>query len=134
MLETTLSRRGLMMSAGAIVASAAIPARIAAAAQDELGPVKLPPPISKEERLARLAKARDLMQRNGIGAVLVESGPSLDYYTGIQWWRSERLTGAVIPAQGDPIIVTPFFEGPTIREMLVVPAEGSCCLRRSRIQ
>ena len=111
------------MSAGAIVASAAIPSGIAAAAQDELGPVKLPPPISNEERLARLAKARDLMQRNGIGAVLVESGPSLDYYTGIHWWRSERLTGAVIPAQGDPIIVTPFFEGPTIREMLVVPAE-----------
>ena len=111
------------MSAGAIVASAAIPSRIAAAAQDELGPVKLPPPISNEERLARLARARDLMQRSGIGAVLVESGPSLDYYTGIQWWRSERLTGAVIPAEGDPIIVTPFFEGPTIREMLVVPAE-----------
>ena len=111
------------MSAGAIVASAAIPSRIAAAAEDGLGPVKLPPPISNEERLARLARARDLMQRNGIGAVLVESGPSLDYYTGIQWWRSERLTGAVIPAQGDPIIVTPFFEGPTIREMLVVPAE-----------
>jgi Xaa-Pro dipeptidase len=123
MLETTLSRRGLMMSAGAIVASAAIPSRIAAAAKNELGPVKLPPPISNEERLARLSRARDLMQRNGIGAVLVESGPSLDYYTGIQWWRSERLTGAVIPAQGDPIIVTPFFEGPTIREMLVVPAE-----------
>ena len=112
-----------MMSAGAIVASAAIPSRIDAAAEDGLGPVKLPPPISNEERLARLARARDLMQRNGIGAVLVESGPSLDYYTGIQWWRSERLTGAVIPAQGDPIIVTPFFEGPTIREMLVVPAE-----------
>ena len=112
-----------MMSAGAIVASAAIPSRIAAAAPDGLGPVKLPPPISNEERLARLARARDLMQRNGIGAVLVESGPSLDYYTGIQWWRSERLTGAVIPAHGDPIVVTPFFEGPTIREMLVVPAE-----------
>ena len=54
--------------------------------------------------------ARALMKRNGIGAVLVESGPSLDYFTGIQWWRSERLTGVVIPAEGDPIIVTPFFE------------------------
>ncbi|MFL6778930.1 MAG: M24 family metallopeptidase, partial [Sphingomicrobium sp.] len=56
-------------------------------------------------------------------AVLVESGPSLDYFTGIQWWRSERLTGVVIPASGDPIIVTPFFEQPTIKEMLAVPAE-----------
>ena len=59
----------------------------------------------------------------GIGSVLVEAGPSLDYYTGIQWWRSERLTGVVIPARGDPIIVTPFFEQPTIKEMLAVPAE-----------
>jgi Xaa-Pro dipeptidase len=63
------------------------------------------------------------MRAVGIGAVLVESGPSLDYYTGVQWRRSERLTGAVIPAQGEPIVVTPFFEGPTIAEMLVIPAE-----------
>ncbi|MFL6778156.1 MAG: aminopeptidase P family N-terminal domain-containing protein, partial [Sphingomicrobium sp.] len=63
------------------------------------------------------------MQRQGIGAVLVESGPSLDYFTGIQWWRSERLTGVVIPASGDPIIVTPFFEQPSIKEMLGIPAE-----------
>jgi Xaa-Pro dipeptidase len=55
--------------------------------------------------------------------VLVESGPSLDYYTGVQWWRSERLTAVVIPAEGDPIIVTPFFERPSIAEMLLVPAE-----------
>src|SRR3954467_5076602 len=63
------------------------------------------------------------MQQHGIGGSAVESGPSLDYYTGIQWWRSERLTGAVIPAQGDPIIVTPFFESSSIKEMLLVPAE-----------
>ena len=123
MLGTGLSRRGLMMSAGALAATSAIPSRLMAAVQEELKPAKLPPPISREERMARLAKARELMQRNGIGAVLIESGPSLDYYTGIQWWRSERLTGVVIPSQGDPIIVTPFFEGPSIKEMLLVPAE-----------
>ena len=123
MLAVGLSRRGLIVGGGALATSALIPPRIAAAAQEALRPVKLPSAISKEERLARLAKARDLMQRSGIGAVLIESGPSLDYYSGIQWWRSERLTGVVIPAQGDPIVVTPFFEGPSIREMLVVPAE-----------
>jgi Xaa-Pro dipeptidase len=85
--------------------------------------IKLPPPIAPAERVERLRRAQTLMQRHGIGSVLVESGPSLDYFTGVQWWRSERLTGVVIPARGDPIIVTPFFEGPTIREMLVVPAE-----------
>src|SRR4029434_4135004 len=85
--------------------------------------VPLRRPIPAAERVQRLTKARDLMRKQGIGAVLVESGPSLDYYTGIQWWRSERLTAAVIPAEGDPIIVTPFFERPSIAEMLQVPAE-----------
>jgi len=123
MAGMTLTRRGMMTGAGALAASAALTPSILHAAQSDLKPVKLPPPISREERMARLARARELMQRNGIGAVLVESGPSLDYFTGIQWWRSERLTGVVIPAQGDPIIVTPFFEKPSIEEMLLVPAE-----------
>jgi Xaa-Pro aminopeptidase len=34
-----------------------------------------------------------------------------------------RLTAAVIPAHGDPIIVTPFFEKPSIAESLSIPAE-----------
>ena len=63
------------------------------------------------------------MRSNGIGAVLVETGPSLDYYTGIQWWRSERLTGVVIPADGDPIIVTPFFSSARASPNARVPAE-----------
>ena len=123
MFEPMLSRRNWMRGAGALAATTLISPRVAAAANAELKPVKLPPPISKEERMARLARARDLMQRSGIGSVLVESGPSLDYFTGIQWWRSERLTGVVIPAQGDPIVVTPFFEQPSIAEMLLIPAE-----------
>ena len=116
------SRRSLLAGATAAVSLSGLAGR-AVAKIAELKPMTLPPPISRDERLARLGKARALMQKAGIGAVLVESGPSLDYFTGIQWWRSERLTGAVIPAQGDPIIVTPFFEGPSIREMLDVPAE-----------
>jgi Xaa-Pro dipeptidase len=97
--------------------------RLAAQAREELKPVPLPPPISSAERVERLTKARAMMRQKGIGAILVESGPSLDYYTGIQWWRSERLSGVVIPAEGDPIVVTPFFERPSIAEMLAVPAE-----------
>ena len=119
----SLSRRALVIGTGAVALSSTFPARIAAAANQEKVPASLPPPIGREERMARLALARVLMQRNGIGAVLVEAGPSLDYYTGIQWRRSERLTGVVIPVRGDPIVLTPFFEGPTIREMLAVPAE-----------
>ena len=111
-----------MFKAGAGAAAAAIlPLGRASAAQP--GPIRLPPPISRAERLARLAKARTLMKQNGIGAIIVEPGASLDYFTGVQWWRSERLTAAVIPVQGDPIVVTPFFEKPSVEESLKVPAE-----------
>jgi Xaa-Pro dipeptidase len=99
------------------------PARAIAKAKEQLVPVRLPPPIGQPERLQRMARARALMQQNGIGAVIVESGSSLDYLTGVQWHRSERLTAAVIPVEGDPIIVTPFFERPSVAETLAVPAE-----------
>ena len=127
MIAGRVNRRRLLGGSAALAAAALIgrgsPGWAAVQTAKDLSPVPLPPPIAAAERVARLANARALMQRQGIGAVLVESGPSLDYYTGIQWWRSERLTGVVIPAAGDPIIVTPFFERPSIQEMLAVPAE-----------
>jgi Xaa-Pro dipeptidase len=113
---------GGIAAIGALPLSGVADAR-AIVALDDLKPVKLPPPITSAERLQRLASARALMQRNGIGAVIVEPGASLDYFTGVQWWRSERLTAAIIPAAGDPIIVTPFFEKPSVEESLKVPAE-----------
>ncbi len=63
------------------------------------------------------------MGKHGIGALLIEPGASLVYFTGVQWWRSERLTAAVLPREGDIAIVTPHFEEPSVRESLRVPAE-----------
>ncbi len=80
-------------------------------------------PISAAERAARLARAQKLMRENAIGAILIEPGASLVYFTGVQWWRSERLTAAVIPAEGAPIVVTPFFEKPSVAESLAIPAD-----------
>src|SRR3546814_9602988 len=51
-------------------------------------------PIGKDERMARIAKAKELMRANDIGALLIEPGSSLIYFTGVEWWRSERLTAA----------------------------------------
>ena len=79
-------------------------------------------PITPAERAARVARAQALMAERGIGAVLIEPGASLHYFTGIRWWRSERLTAAVIPADGELLVVTPFFEEPSVRETLAVPA------------
>ncbi|MFC5595005.1 Xaa-Pro peptidase family protein [Lysobacter niastensis] len=77
-------------------------------------------PISVEERLARIAKLQRLMVDQKIGALILESGSSLDYFTGVQWHRSERTTAAVIPARGDVVVVTPAFEEPSVRETLAV--------------
>jgi len=80
-------------------------------------------PIQPAERAARLARAQGLMKANGIGAVLIEPGSSMVYFTGVEWWRSERLTAAILPVEGEPCIVTPFFEEPSVRQTLAVPAE-----------
>jgi Xaa-Pro dipeptidase len=80
-------------------------------------------PIGPGERKARVARAQALMQANGVGAVLIEPGSSLIYFTGVRWSRSERLTCVVLPVEGEPCIVTPFFEEPSVRESLAIPAE-----------
>jgi Xaa-Pro dipeptidase len=77
-------------------------------------------PISAEERRARIGKAQSLMAQGKVAALLVESGSSLEYFTGIRWRRSERTTLAIIPASGDVLVVTPAFEEPSVRETLQV--------------
>jgi Xaa-Pro dipeptidase len=126
---TTLSRRAVL---GATAATAASIALAAAAADTALprprtmglksmtGAAK---PITPEERNSRIAKVQGLMQQKKVGALLVESGSTLDYFTGIKWHTSERVTAALIPAQGQTVVVTPFFEKPSIQEMLQIPAE-----------
>lgn len=77
-------------------------------------------PISPEERQARIEKAQALMAQRKVAALLVESGSSLEYFTGIRWRRSERVTLAIIPAAGKVLVVTPGFEEPSVRETLQV--------------
>ena len=124
MMHAQVRRRHFLQGASAAAAAMTLPlSRVMAQAADELPTIPIPPPIGQAERLQRLAKARALMGQHGIGAIIVEPGASLDYFTGVQWWRSERLTAAVIPARGDPIIVTPFFERPSVAESLSIAAE-----------
>ena len=80
-------------------------------------------PIGKAERMARIAKAKELMRANDIGALLIEPGSSLIYFTGVRWSRSERLTAAVLTREGEVAVITPFFEEPSVRESLAVDAE-----------
>jgi Xaa-Pro dipeptidase len=121
-----MERRALLSMAGATAALAALaPGRgfaqdAATALKPMTGDVK---PIERAEYLARIDRARELMGKHRIGALLLEPGASLVYFTGVQWWRSERLTAAILPREGDIAIVTPHFEEPSVRESLKVPAE-----------
>ena len=81
------------------------------------------PPIDTDEHGARLAKVQRLMQQRRTGALLIESGSTLEYFTGIRWHRSERTTAALVPAEGRVVVVTPAFEEPSVRETLKVAAD-----------
>ncbi|VXD02759.1 M24 family metallopeptidase [Sphingomonas sp. 8AM] len=116
------SRRSVLGGAAAILATSIV----RAAEPDLAGLVDMTgaaEPIGVVERQNRLVRAQALMRAANIGAVLIEPGSSLIYFTGVVWHRSERLTAAVIPAEGEPCIVTPFFEEPSVRQTLAVPAE-----------
>jgi Xaa-Pro dipeptidase len=80
-------------------------------------------PITASERQGRIAKAQALMHDYGLDALLCEAGSAMEYFTGVQWWRSERLTCAVIPRRGEVVIITPAFEEPSVRETLAVPGD-----------
>jgi len=101
------------------------PARLAVAAPAPpiAPPIPRPPPIAAAERLGRIAKVQRLLQAANLDALLIEAGSSLTYFTGVEWWRSERLTAAIIPREGEALIVTPRFEEPSIRESLAIGAE-----------
>ena len=75
-------------------------------------------PIEDDERRARIAKAQRLMTEQGIGAILLEPGTSMRYFTGVGWSLSERTFALVLPARGDPGWVCPAFEEARARELI----------------
>ncbi len=77
-------------------------------------------PISLSERKERVAKAQRLLLKNKMEALVLESGTSLEYFTGISWWPSERTMVAVIPANGEIIYVCPGFEEARFRELITI--------------
>jgi Xaa-Pro dipeptidase len=117
-------RRFLQTSA---LGAAALPAVMlggkASAAEASGGGLKLPKsilalqpvaskvvPISDDERRARMARAQQLMDRNGMDAIFVDAGTTLDYFAGLRWWNSERTMGMLLPKSGDPVYIVPAFE------------------------
>lgn len=124
-----LTRRQLLARAG--LAPLAVGAAGVAADAQGTRPDSLPPsiaaltslrsqarPITGDERLARLERARRLMVGAKIDAVFLTGGTSLNYFTGLRWGNSERLMAIVVPARGEPFAVCPAFEVDRVSEQL----------------
>ena len=77
-------------------------------------------PINLQEREARVEKAQRLLRENKIEALILDCGTSLQYFTGISWWPSERTMVAIIPAKGDIKYVCPGFEENRLRELIKI--------------
>ena len=63
------------------------------------------------------------MAANKIGAIFLEGGSSMFYFTGVRWGLSERPFVCVIPAKGELAWVCPGFEEERARELVEEPRE-----------
>jgi len=120
-----MSKRNLLKSTVGLTAAAPLLGGLAASQESVAAPnlAAKAKPISKLERLARLAKVQKLMREDGVGMLVIEPGASMVYFSGLRWWRSERPTLVLIPAEGEVGVVTPYFEEPSVEETIGVPAE-----------
>lgn len=80
-------------------------------------------PVSQAEFRARLEKAQRLMQEQGIEALYLNAGSNLYYFTGLRWYASERMVGAILPARGELEYIAPHFELGTIQGFMNIQGE-----------
>jgi len=76
--------------------------------------------ISIEEYQQRVLKAQQIMKRENISAVYLNAGTNLYYFTGTKWHASERMVGAVLPAEGEIQYIAPYFEIGTLEGFMQV--------------
>ncbi|HYW43397.1 MAG TPA: aminopeptidase P family protein [Bryobacteraceae bacterium] len=79
-------------------------------------------PIGDGERRARVEKARQLMRENKIGALVLEGGSSMFYFTGTRWPQGDRTLALVMPAEGDLVWIVP--EADAERARGAIPPSG----------
>lgn len=75
-------------------------------------------PLTAEDYIARIEKARRLIADNKLDALFLEGGTNLVYFTKVNWWRSERTFGAIFSLKHDPVWVCPAFERKRAEELI----------------
>lgn len=125
------SRRSFLLAASAAAVAPSIELQAQRPTAAPPSDIKLPPaiaalasrrkeaiPITLEEREQRIERARQLLAKNKIDALVICTGTSLNYFTGLRWGQSERFFAWVLPAKGNPFIVCPVFEEGRVRERI----------------
>ena len=69
-----------------------------------------PAPLTPAERGEFRGRLAGILSEEGIDAMLIEPGGTLEYLTGVTMGRSERLLAAAVMADGSFVWVTPAFE------------------------
>lgn len=76
--------------------------------------------IGAQEHAERIAKAQAFMRGHGIAAVYLNAGTNLAYFTGTRWYPSERMVGAILPAEGGVEYIAPAFEEGTLHGFMKI--------------
>ena len=80
-------------------------------------------PVDKAEYTSRIDKAQRYMREHQIAAIYLNAGTNLSYFTGMDWYASERLVGAILPASGEVVYIAPLFEIESLSERQVIAGE-----------
>ena len=125
------TRRSFLLAATAAAATPSLKLQAQRQTTPPPSDLKLPPPIAAltsrrseatpitlAEREARVERARTLLADNKIDALVIATGTSLNYFTGLRWGQSERFFAWVLPAKGGPFVVCPVFEEDRVRERM----------------
>ncbi len=78
-------------------------------------------PIAPEEFAARRERLIAHMEAHQVGAVYLNAGTNLYYFTGLKWYASERLVGALLTRDGALIYLAPHFEAGSIADFWLEP-------------
>ncbi len=77
--------------------------------------------IGVDEFRARLANLQQEIRAAGASAVYLHGGTNLYYFTGLEWHPSERMVGAIVPADGEVQYISPKFEIDTLKDYWQIP-------------
>jgi Xaa-Pro dipeptidase len=87
-------------------------------------------PITNAEREARIEKARALMAKEKIDAIVLTGGATPEYFANVQLGGGERLWALVMPSKSNPFIICPAFEEERAREIIAgTPVEKEAAIR-----